>query len=360
MSTRFVDKYRPRTLSDVVGQPKGVAQLQGLLESSKVAGNTILLSGPYGVGKTTIARILAKAVNCKAGKADPCGECNSCLLSLDKHPDITEINAAETRGIDDVRTILSQANFSPRYKARVFILDELHQLTGPAAQAFLKMLEEPPKHTVFILCTTDPYKLLPTIRSRATWVKLAELAPRDITRLLNKVCKQEGISYGKEILSYIADLSSGHARDSLNLLEQLYAASPDMTAAEAKEQLPEIAEGILGSSPDALVPKYVDKMLSGSLTPMVYLRKVEHPEHFLGLIIKFLKELTIYKIEPRMVDNPSLSDFVKNSSSKHVSSEKLVSLFEIHLDAQQKSRHLSDPLDMLDLAILKSYQVVKS
>ena len=355
MSTRFVDKYRPRTLNDVVGQPKAVAQLQGLLESSKVKGNTILISGPYGTGKTTIARVLARAVNCKSGSVDPCGECHSCLN--ERHPDIVEVNAAETRGIDDVRTILSNAHLSPRYKARVFIMDEFHQLTGPAAQAFLKTLEEPPKNTVFILCTTDPYKLLGTIRSRSTWIKLSDISSRDTVRLLTRVSKSEGLSFNKEVLTYVAELAAGHARDALNLLEQLSSAQPNMTAEEAKEHLPEIAEGILGSSPDVLVPKYVSSLLSGTIVPMVHLRKVENPEHLFSKVVSFLKELTIFYIEPRMVENESLKSFVR-SIPKNVTRDNLISLYELHLDAHNRARSSSDPLDVMDLAILKSHQLI--
>ncbi len=359
-SERFVDRYRPQKLADVHGQNKAVSQLTGLLQNGKVMGNTILLSGPFGTGKTSIGRILARAVNCSVGGIDPCGECPSCKLSIDSHPDIKEINAADSRGIEDVRTLLDVSKLSARYKARVFILDELHQLTGPAAQAFLKALEEPPKKTSFILCTTEPYKLLPTIRSRSAWVKLAELPPRDTARLLYRVCKAEGLSFPKEVLLYIAEMSGGHARDALTMLEQLGASSSSMSLEEAKEALPEIAEGILGAAPDVMVPKYVHKLLDGTIVPMVYLRKVENPEYFLSLILKFLKELTIYFIEPKMVDNSALASFAKGTQfKKKVTPDVLTSIFEIHLDAQERVKTRStDPLDALDLAILKSVKVL--
>jgi DNA polymerase-3 subunit gamma/tau len=359
-STRFVDIHRPQKLADVQGQSKAVAQLTGLLQSGKVTGNTLLISGPYGTGKTSIGRILARTVNCSKGGIDPCEECASCRLTVKNHPDIKELDAAESRGIDDVRQLMDVAKLSPRYKARVFVIDEAHQFTGPAAQALLKTLEEPPKHASFILCTTDPYKLPQAIRSRSAWVKLAELPQRDVARLLLKICKSEGLNYPKEVLLYIAETAGGHARDAVTMLEQLGSASTTMSLDEAKEALPEIVEGILGSSPDALVPKYVHKLLDGTIHSMVYLRKVENPEYLLSLILKFLKELTIYYIEPKMVDNNALASFVKATQfKKKITSDVLTSILEIHMDAQERVKTRStDPMDALDLAILKSVKVL--
>lgn len=361
-SERYVDRYRPQKLSDVQGQAKSVAQLTDLLQSKEVAGNTILISGPYGTGKTTLGRILARTLNCAKGGLDPCEECSSCKLTVKNHPDIKELDAAESRGIDDVRTLMDVAKLSPRYKARVFVIDEAHQFTGPAAQALLKTLEEPPKHASFILCTTDPYKLPATIRSRSAWIRLAELPSRDIARLLMKVSKAEGLSFTKEVLLYIAEMSGGHARDAVKMLEQLGPSSSSMSLDEAKEALPEIMEGILGASPATLVPKYVHKLLDGTIHSMVYLRKVENPEYFLSLLIKFLKELTIYYIEPKMVDNNALVSFVKGTQfKKKVTSDNLTSILEIHLDALERVKTRStDPLDALDLAILKSAKMLKA
>lgn len=366
MSARFVDKYRPQSLDDVIGQGPVVSQLKGLFADNKLAGNTILISGPYGTGKTSIGRVLARIVNCARGEIDPCGECKSCRTPFSSHPDVQEINAADTRGIDDVRKILETVRLNPRNKVRVFILDELHQLTGPAAQAFLKALEEPPKHTLFVLCTTEPYKLLPTIRSRSTWLKLAAsgVGDRDMARLLRKVCKEEEFSISSDVLAYIAELSAGHCRDALNLLEQLGASASGMTLEEAKTQLPELAEGILGVSPAALVPKYLRKLFEGTIIPVVHLRKADNLDFFAGLLVKFLKEFLFTTIEPKLSDDKTIHSFIKELGDAKVklpSPSVLTDILEFHIEARERVKENgSDPLDAFDLAILKSWRRIRS
>lgn len=362
-SQRYVDKYRPRRLRAIAGQRGAVAQIDGLLRDDKVKGNTLLISGPYGAGKTTIARIVAKALNCQeTGPQEVCGKCLSCRTAISKHPDIEEINAAEARGIDDARRIIESSHYSPRYRARVYILDELHQLTPQASQAFLKDLEEPPKHVCYILVTTDPWKLLPTIRSRSTHIKVGTIRTPDLVRFLTKISKKEDLAFSKEVLTYISELSGGHIRDALNLLEQLASSAADADTQEAKELLPQIAEDILGASPSVLVPKYVQALLSGSISPIVHLRKVDNQEYFLKLVVKFLKDYIILKKEPRMIEDKAMSAFDKATKGKlKVSLANLISIFELHLDALERiSRRTIEPLDAADLVVLKCSQLLAS
>jgi len=357
--SRFVDSYRPRSLSSVVGQDKVVSQLQGMLDEGKLGGNTLLLSGPYGTGKTTLARILARVVNCAEGGTSPCGQCRSCKTPIDSHPDIMEINAANTRGIDDIRSLMESSRLRPRNRMRVFIIDEIHQLTGPASQAFLKDLEEPKPHLLYILCTTEPYSLLPTIRSRSSWLKLKSVSPRDTTRLLRRVCKKEDLTIGPSILKYLAELSEGHVRDALIMLDQL-ASSPElssMSEEDLKEALPDLSEGILGSSPVHLVPKFVQGMLSGDLSPLIHVRRVDNHDYFAGLVIKFVKEYLIYTLNPEAVDNKTVSSFAK--AQGRVSSSRLLVMLESLLTLQERlKRHILDPLDVFDATILR-FKLVK-
>jgi DNA polymerase-3 subunit gamma/tau len=209
-------KYRPSTFADVVGQKSTVAALEGILLKRRVP-NALLFYGPPGTGKTTLARLFARYLNCKTHNA--CGTCDSCRQPLSQHPDITEQNAASERGIDSVKALVEKTRFRPRYNYRVFILDEAHQLTAEGRDAFLKTLEEPPSHTLFILCTTDPQKFSAAMLTRCIQFGMEVPDPNDVALRLRKVARLEKLDVSKEVLVAIAQTADGCVREALNMLD---------------------------------------------------------------------------------------------------------------------------------------------
>lgn len=214
-------KYRPQKFSDVSSQEFVTQTLKNAILSGKIA-HSYLLSGPRGVGKTTIARILAKALNCeKPEKGEPCNKCNSCIEITDGvHPDIFELDAASNRGIDDVRAIQDAAKFFPiKSKYKFFIVDEVHMLTQHAFNALLKILEEPPGYLIFILATTNPEKIPATIVSRCQRFPLQRIKISEITENLKFIAKEEKIKIDKDSLFLIAKLGDGALRDAQGVFD---------------------------------------------------------------------------------------------------------------------------------------------
>ena len=216
-------KWRPQRFSDVVGQEHVTTTLLNALAAGRVA-HAYLFCGPRGTGKTSLGRIFAKAVNCqKNGKGEPCNECEMCVsIAEGRALDLIEIDAASNRSIDDVQSLRDKVNFSPnqaRYK--VYLIDEVHQLSRDAASALLKTLEEPPPHTLFILATTDPQKLLATIVSRCQRFDLRRVPMSGVAQRLAQIAKAEGLDVSPEALSAIARATGGSLRDAIGLLEQL-------------------------------------------------------------------------------------------------------------------------------------------
>ncbi len=217
-------KYRSQTFDEVVGQQYVVRSIKNAVKEGKV-GHAYLFCGPRGTGKTSMARLLARAVNCENKENAPCGKCKNCLAAVNgTHPDIIEINAANETHVEDIRDLIERARLSPMMGLhKVYIVDEVHQLSSSAASALLKTLEEPPEHVIFILATTDPQKLLPTIISRCQRFDFSKIKNEDIKNHLLYVAKQENVVLEEVAAEKLAILADGGMRDSLSMLEQAIA-----------------------------------------------------------------------------------------------------------------------------------------
>jgi DNA polymerase-3 subunit gamma/tau len=217
-------KYRPETFKSVVGQNSITATLKNAIKNSHL-GHAYLFCGPRGVGKTTCARIFAKTINCKnpTSETEPCNECESCLsFNESRSYNIHELDAASNNSVEDIRSLTEQVRIPPQLgKYSVYIIDEVHMLSQNAFNAFLKTLEEPPAHAVFILATTEKHKIIPTILSRCQIFDFNRIKVDDAIKYLEFIAKAEGISYETEALHIIAQKADGAMRDALSIFDQV-------------------------------------------------------------------------------------------------------------------------------------------
>ncbi len=213
--------YRPERFEDVIGQDAIVRILKNQISTGRI-GHAYLFSGLRGTGKTTTARIFAKAVNCENGGVEPCCTCSACQdIKKGTFMDVVEMDAASNNGVDDIRSLREELNYPPvRAKKKIYIIDEVHMLSTSAANAFLKVLEEPPEYVIFILATTDPQKLPKTILSRCTRLDFRRVSEEDIIKNMMKICEARGMKAEPEALAAIAEKADGSVRDSLSILEQ--------------------------------------------------------------------------------------------------------------------------------------------
>lgn len=258
--TAFYRRYRPESFQDVIAQDHVTTPLKNALVSGK-SHHAYLFSGPRGCGKTTSARILAKCWNCHQGPTDtPCGTCPSCLeLANDGGGslDVVEIDAASHNGVDDARELRERAVFAPaRDRYKIFILDEAHMVTQQGFNALLKIVEEPPEHVKFVFATTEPDKVLTTIRSRTHHYPFRLVPPAELVSYLGQVCEKENVTAEDGVLALVARASGGSVRDALSLLDQLVAGSSDSSIGA------EYARGLLGYTPQSLIDSLVHAVAS--------------------------------------------------------------------------------------------------
>ncbi len=256
-------KYRPKELNEIVGQPLLVKSLINCLDHDKVP-HAFLLYGIRGVGKTTIARIIAKCLSCKSSiqQSNPCGKCQSCIAFNDNnHLDIIEIDAASRTGVDDIRDIIDACQYSPvlgRYK--IFIIDEVHMLSKSAFNALLKTLEEPPAHVKFIFATTEITKIPETILSRCISFQLKPVSTEVLSNYLIEIVSKEGCNLNTESANIISEESEGSVRDALSILEQAI-----MLVDDNKEILPDNILQMIGKTKSQFISDLLDNIICGNV-----------------------------------------------------------------------------------------------
>src|SRR3954449_10634887 len=262
VSTALYRRYRPESFAEVIGQEHVTVPLSAALDKDRV-NHAYLFSGPRGCGKTTSARILARCLNCAKGPTDvPCGECESCRDLARGGPgslDVVEIDAASHNGVDDARDLRERAVFAPaRDRYKIFILDEAHMVTSQGFNALLKIVEEPPEHVKFVFATTEPEKVISTIRSRTHHYPFRLVPPAQMLEYLAEVCDAEGVMVEAGVLPLVVRAGGGSVRDTLSLLDQLMAGSDDRSVGYER------ATALLGYTSSALLDEVVLALGTGS------------------------------------------------------------------------------------------------
>jgi DNA polymerase-3 subunit gamma/tau len=348
-------KWRPRRFADVVGQDHVVNALRNAIQQNRVH-HAFLFSGTRGVGKTTLARILAKAVNCEqAPQAEPCGECGACL-SVDegRFIDLIEIDAASRTRVDDTREILDNVQYAPtqgRYK--IYLIDEVHMLSGHSFNALLKTLEEPPSHVKFLLATTDPQKLPATILSRCLQFNLRLLTAQEISGQLETIVRAEELSFDDVGLDILARAADGSMRDGLSLLDQSIAfGDGSITGGEVRDML-----GMIESHHvDAILRALADKDGAGLIETVASM--AERPIDYSGALdelLTVLHHVSLFQIVPDAVAAKQAdSDLVKELASS-LSKEDVQLYYQIGLIGKRDLPLAPDPGSGFEMTMLRMF-----
>lgn len=343
--------YRPQRFDEVAGQEHIITTLKHAVEENKIA-HAYLFCGPRGTGKTTIAKLLAKAVNC-TGDPKPCDQCENCqAITSGNHPDVIEIDAASNNGVDEVRSLIEKVKYAPtqgHYK--VYIIDEVHMMSTGAFNALLKTLEEPPAHVIFILATTEPHKILPTIISRCQRFDFTKLSLKDIVERMRIVIQEEKYECDDEALEMIAKLADGGMRDALSILEQCLAFNDKHLTIQDVNQIYGIVS--LENKIDfikVILTKDMKKSLS--LLDEMKVNGIDIKRLTLDLV-DILKDIVIYRNTQDDSILFVLSKYYLDMIVPFISCEESFAFIDILMDASEKYGKAINPSIYFELAILK-------
>ena len=349
-------KYRSKNFDELVGQEAIKQTLENSLKIQKIS-HAYLFSGPRGTGKTSVARLFAKALNCEKGNGEICNECSNCrAINEGSHPDVIEIDAASNSGVDEVRELIEKVKYAPiQGKYKVYIIDEVHMMTNSAFNALLKTLEEPPSYVVFILCTTEPYKLLPTILSRCQRYEFKKITDAELKKLITHVLKEEGVSATNDAINLIVELANGGARDSLSLLDQVIS-----YAGSNIEEEDVIKMFGLVSSQDKI--RLLENIKDGNTLKVLktydefIIRNIDL-SRLVNELLTLLKDSLVYlKTRDKSLITSSKEEDAKEIMLKFDESE-LLSYIDLLLKCQNEFKTTSDPNFLFEIYLLKLLKV---
>ncbi|HET9662950.1 MAG TPA: DNA polymerase III subunit gamma/tau [Burkholderiales bacterium] len=349
-------KYRPQTFDDVVNQDHVKRTLANALSKGRVA-HGYIFSGQRGTGKTTMARIVAKALNCEKGASPtPCLQCSSCLeIAAGNSMDLLEIDAASNRRIDDIRELRENVRYRPaRDRYKVFIIDEAHQITSDAFNALLKTLEEPPEWVVFMLCTTEAQQIPATIVSRCQSFQFRAVEIEKVVERMRWICEQEGIEADEDALITIALSGDGSIRDSLSTLDQAIASFGNRLETGPVRDL-------LGAIPSEITDEIVEALRSGNAAAMLALvdritSEGRHVQHFCGELTRYFRNLLVLKVSGEDTRLVTLGPNERKrviSHLEHFSQEDLTRYLQLLLELYRELQHAAQPRFRLEVGLLK-------
>lgn len=354
-------KYRPSNFDEIIGQEHIVKTIQNAIARDNIA-HAYLFVGSRGTGKTTIARIVAKAINClKPHDGAPCDECQNCIdISEGRALDIIEIDAASNRGIDDIRELREGIRSAPTHlKYKVYIIDEAHQLTKEAFNALLKTLEEPPAHAVFILATTTTEKMPATILSRVQRFDFKKFSVDQIVEKLQKIAKKEKVKVAEDALRLVAYAAEGGLRDAESLFAQVLAHAKD----EVNEK---IVSDVLGIAGPKQIIDFVDIVIEKNLSKAIaYINELHaaggSAEEFLKSSVNYLRKTMLIKIDPALRQSvvPELTNdqfSIMLAQSKRFEQSDLSAILTALVEAQDNFKRTSQPLLPIELALIKALE----
>ena len=345
-------KYRPTNFDEVVGQTHIIQTLKNAIVQNRIA-HAYLFCGPRGTGKTSIAKIFAKTLNCTNNQDAPCGVCENCKMAANgSHPDIIEIDAASNNGVDEVRNLIDKVKYAPMQgKYKIYIIDEVHMMTSGAFNALLKTIEEPPAHVIFIFATTEPNKVLPTIISRCQIFDFNKVSMHDIKYRLSVVCKNEGIEIDENGLTLIAQLADGGMRDALSILDQCVAyCSSHIDVNDIRKIYGVVTSEDIGKLFYSVYKKDVDSFVKD-------IQKYSD----MGMDIKRLTADFIHMLKDSLIldysENSTLvSDMNKDMIRKYFKLAPInfrIKCMEELMDTYNKYTYASNALDYLEASLLK-------